>query len=222
MQSIGGAHFDCPGADELDRDDPWWEIYRDSFPANEREPASVIVNSLLSHVGLAFRARQDQATIGIATTHLLHSPAAVFLVYLAIHRAHRDAGLGGALLEYAWTVSKARLREGGLDPLGMVWEVDGPELITDPAEAILRERRILFFRRQGGVLVPRRYHQPPVDGVAPIPMQLMFRSNEQMPDEPTLDALVRVMYFEKYGTLNGIPAKVLTNLLSRNRIPQNV
>jgi GNAT superfamily N-acetyltransferase len=215
LHSTGDAHFDCPNGDELDRDHLWWEIYENSFPAREREPASVILDSLLSHVGLAFRARRDQKTIGIATTHLLHNPAAVFLVYLAIDRAHRDAGLGGALLEYAWDISRSRERESNLEPLGMVWEVEAPQLTGDPAETMLRERRISFFRRQGGVLLPKRYIQPAVDGGAPVPMQLMLRARAQAPDDNTLDSLVHAMYFEKYGALNKISREALAMLLSQ-------
>ena len=216
------AHLDCPGAEELIRDDPWWEIYRNSFPANEREPEAIIVSGIYNHLLLAFRARHGGTTIGIATTHLLRNPAAGFLVYLAVHRAYQDAGLGGALLEYAWTASIGRLLERGVEPLGMVWEVASPQLSSDPAEVSLRERRISFFRRHAGVLLPRRYVQPPVDGVTPVPMQLMFRACVQMPDEATLDALEYAMYFEKYGALNGIPDGVLTRLLLQRRIPQDV
>ena len=200
------THFDCPGAEELERDAAWWEIYRDSFPANEQEPEAVVVGSLVNGAGLAFRARQEQTTIGIATTHLLHQPAAAFLVYLAIDRGHQDAGLGGVLLEHVWTSSMEQLRARGLDPVGMVWEV---------AADSSGERRISFFRRHGGVLLPVRYFQPPVDGVAAVPMQLMFRPCAQMPDAIATDALVRSMYFEKYGAMNGIAGEVLTKLLSQ-------
>jgi hypothetical protein len=42
-----------------------------------------------------------------------------------------------------------------------------------------------------------------------------------MPDAITTDALVRAMYFEKYGAVNGIAAEALTKLLSQRRIPQD-
>jgi GNAT superfamily N-acetyltransferase len=215
MAVIEGVRFDCPDADELERDGSLWEIYRDSFPADEREPEAVIVDSVRKQVGLAFRARRDDVTIGIATTHLLENPAAVFLVYLAIHRGDRGGGLGGALLDYAWSESKSRSQERKQDPLGLVWEVDSPEIPTGTAEQLHRERRIAFFQRQGGVVLPRTYFQPPVNGTAPVPMQLMFRSSAPIPDQSTADALVHAMYFEKYGAVNGIPSSILTNLLLR-------
>lgn len=231
MYTVAGTQFDCPGRDELEGDDHWWEIYRDSFPANEREPASAILDALRRQTGIAFRACIGRVTAGIATTHLLLNPPAVFLVYLAIDQARRGAGLGGALLEYAWTVSRARLRERGLNPFGMIWEVDSPDLVDDPDEETSRERRISFFRRHGGVPVQQPYVQPPVDGKDPVPMQLMLRPREQAPDGAAPDqtpdqtmtnALVRAMYFEKYGAVNGIPASILTNLLSRDRIRETL
>jgi GNAT superfamily N-acetyltransferase len=182
--------LECVGAEQLAKDEAWWEIYRASFPSYAREPADVILESVRRGVGLAFRVRRDGATIGIATTHLLLNPAAVFLVYLAIAPAHRDTGLGRDLLEFAWSTSAARLRE----PLGMIWEVD-------PVEG-----RLAFFQRHGGVVLTRPYLQPPVNGVEPVPMQLMFRpaENGSFPDAPGTDALVQAMYDEKYGAVNGV------------------
>jgi len=99
--------FDSPGPEELSADLAWWRIYEDSFPPSEREPAGVILDSVRRGVGLAIRARFQDSTIGLATTHLLRQPPAVFLVYLAIDRAHRDRGLGGALLDHACRASAA-------------------------------------------------------------------------------------------------------------------
>src|SRR6516225_9839117 len=111
---------------DLVRDQSWWEIYQDSFSANEREPEGVILESLRKRVGVAYRARSNGVTVGLGTTHLLMEPAAVFLVYLAMGREHRGEGLGADLLELAWRDSTSRLLDMGLKPQGMVWEVDPP------------------------------------------------------------------------------------------------
>jgi hypothetical protein len=57
-------------AEELCGDETWWQIYKDSFPANQRETPDVILKSLLGGVGMAFRARLQGMTSGLATTHL--------------------------------------------------------------------------------------------------------------------------------------------------------
>ncbi len=199
--------FDSPGPDELAADQAWWQIYQDSFPPTEREPAEVILDSLRRNVGLALRARLQDATIGLATTHLLLRPPAVFLVYLAIDRAHRDCGLGSALFDHAWRASAARLRDRRLDPLGMIWEVDPP---SDPRapDAAARARRVAFFQRCGASLLPQPYLQPPVDGIAPVPMQLMY-----LPSPEKIDALIHSIYFEKYAAANHLPEDILHHLL---------
>lgn len=120
-------------------------------------------------------------------------------------------------MEHAWDLSAARLRERGRQPLGLIWEVDPPQAGDDAAERMLRERRVEFFRRQGGALLPQPYLQPPVDGIAPVPMQLMFRpaSDGRPPDDETAHAIVRAIYFEKYQAVNQIPEHVLRDLLER-------
>lgn len=193
--------FDSPSPDELSADQPWWQLYEASFPPAEREPAEVILESVRRGVGLAIRARSQDSTIGLATTHLLLQPPAVFLVYLAIHPDHRSRGLGSALLDYAWRASAARLRDRGLDPLGMIWEVDPP---SDTPSA----RRVAFFQRCGASLLPQPYLQPPVDGIAPIPMRLMY-----LPNPETIDALIRTIYSEKYAATNHLPEAILHQLL---------
>jgi hypothetical protein len=209
--------FDCPSAVELAQDRQWWKIYEDSLPADEREPPEVILESLRRSVGLALRARRADATVGIATTHLLFHPAAVFLVYLAVDSRHRDVGVGGMLFEEAWRSSAHRMREKRYSPLGLIWEVDDPEDVENPAERLQRLRRIRFFERHGGVPLSRTYLQPPLNGPEPVPMRLMFRPGEgaPMPDAATAEALVRAIYFEKYGEVNRIPVRTLQGLLRK-------
>ena len=213
--------FECLTAEGLAGDRAWAEIYQDSFPASEREPFGVIVESVRRGVGQALSARAGGETVALATTHLLKSPPVVFLVYLATAGTSRGRGRGGALLEYAWRAGAERLAAEGSDALGMVWEVDAPSETRDAEELRVRERRIAFFGRHGGLLLPRPYAQPPVDGVAPVPMRLMFRPAEGrgLPDAALTEALVRAIYFEKYQSVNGIPVASLEPLLRADASP---
>jgi hypothetical protein len=207
--------IECMTAEELRVDETWWRIYEDSLPASEREPREAILLSISREVGMAFRVRRQGVTLGLATTHLLKDPAAVFLVYLAVARGERNLGVGGVLLQGAWESGAVRLRAQGLQPLGMVWEVDPPQLSAGDADA--RQRRIAFFQRNGGQLLERSYLQPPVDGIAAVPMKLMFRSaeGEGTPTAETVDALVRAIYFDKYEAINEIDRSIIEDLLSR-------
>jgi hypothetical protein len=202
-------------AEELGVDEAWWRIYEDSFPAAERESRDVIVKSIVQGVGMAFRARRLGATIGLATTHLLNDPPAVFLVYLAVAPGERSQGTGGEVLESAWEVGVRRLIGQGLQPVGLIWEVDPPNSTAGDAGA--RMRRIAFFERHGGKVLDRPYQQPPLDGTTPVPMRLMLRPavDREVLAAQTVEALVRAMYFEKYGAINGIDQRVLEGLLAR-------
>jgi hypothetical protein len=222
VQQSDDTRFDCPAADELAGDNESWRIYEESFPPEEREPIEVILDSVRRSLGTALRVRHAGVTVGIATTHLLLHPTAVFLVYLAVDRRYRDAGNGATLFEYAWSSSEGQLWGRGYNPLGFVWEVDDPREAGNPDEELLRRRRIRFFQRQGGAILSRPYLQPPVNGTEPVPMQLMYRPNQgaTMPDAATVEALVRAIYFEKYGEVNGIPRQTLQSLLTASLPPR--
>lgn len=205
--------IDCVSAEDLALDAEWWRIYEASLPARERESRAVILGSLGRGVGVAFRARRGQTTVGMATIHLLKRPPAVFLVYLAVADGGRGRGVGGSLLEKAWEHGMERLQAEDLQPVGMVWEVDSPD---GGDSTRIAERRIAFFERHRGRVIDSRYLQPPVDGIAPVPMSLMFRAVEGSgePGRATVEALVRGIYEEKYGAINGIDGSVLSELLA--------
>ena len=204
--------FDCPSADDLANDTAFWQLYDSSFPANEREPRSVILESIRNGVGLAVRARVDACTIGFATAHLLREPPILFLVYLTVAPELRSRHIGAALFEEAWTKGTERYSELALGLAGMVWEVEIPERASGQRELQQRRRRIAFFVRLSAQVLPEPYLQPPVDGVASVPMHLMFRPapGGSLPDN---SALVRAIYFEKYHEANRIPRTVLEDQL---------
>jgi hypothetical protein len=59
VSTVADVRFDCPDRAELESDYAWWDIYRESFPANERESPSVIFDAMERRTGIAFRARRD-------------------------------------------------------------------------------------------------------------------------------------------------------------------
>ena len=206
---------------ELAGDETWWTIYAQSFPSREREPRDVIVRSLERRVGIALRARRNATTVGLATAHLLKSIPAVFLVYVATTPEARGAGVGRALVEQAWQLGAGQLRSTDLEPMGLIWEIEDPDAHVDAGERARRQDRLRFFQRLGAELLTTPYTQPPVDGVAPVSMRLMYRpaSGSPLPSALIVDALVRAIYFEKYRDLNEIPVHVLLNLLNSNDRP---
>jgi len=202
----------------LSRDVRFWEIYERSFSASEKEPREVIEKSVRLNAGMAFRTVLDGNTVAMATTHILPKIPAVFLVYLAVDPELRGRGAGGKLLEFAHEKG-ATLAPGSL---GMVWEAERTEDAASGPDRILREKRLAFFRRHGGCVVSGDYRQPALDGIAPVPMNLLFRPCEPGQDAgPDLvQALVRAIYDEKYHKLNGITPHHLEDLLAGTAKPR--
>lgn len=204
-------HLESVGPERLAQDAALWDLYAQAFPLSEREPPEVIQRSLHLGVGrvLAGAAAPGGPTCALAVLHLLRAPDVVFLVYLALGRELRGQGEGRALLEAAWEEGRRGLGE----PEGLLWEVDPPETAPDAAERAVRERRLRFFARAGGVLLPDAYLQPPVGtDPAPLPMRLMYRAAPGAPQRPDVPRLIAAMYAQKYGAVNGLPAALLQSL----------
>lgn len=189
-----------------------WAVYDEAIPAEEREPREVIAKSIRMGVGLAAVLRDDGEAVAMATVHLLRDPASVFLVYLAVRDDRRGTGLGGRTLEAVLAAARARMRADGCEPLGGVWECDDPARAAG-AERERRDRRIRFFGHHGARVIDAPYIQPPVDGVNPVPMVLLWLPWTH--GAPDVGALVDAIYDEKYGPINGIPHAVLDGLRGR-------
>lgn len=218
MTEIGHA-VEAVSAEELRRDADWWNIYDGAFPGEEREPRDAIFRSLTDGRGIAIRMRSAAAggkpadTIGIATLQFLPGARCLFLVYLAVDGKRRGCGLGGRLFKETLRLGCTRHGGGELD---LVWEVEDPAAAKDDAERRKRERRLRFFDNQGGRLLPCPYMQPAVDRVAPVPMRLMWKpgAGTKAAFDKDPGPLIRSIYGQKYGHVNGIPAGELEELLS--------
>jgi GNAT superfamily N-acetyltransferase len=192
-------------------------LYDSAFPSTEREPRSVILETLRRGGGVVVRVRQNRNTVGLALAHMLRHPPVLFIVYLAVAAELRSRHIGAALFEKLWKEGRRRYSDEGLQAEGMVWEVDIPERTASEQSLQQSRRRIAFFERMGGHLLPGAYFQPPVDGIHPVPMHLMFRPapGSSLPDVAAHSALVRAIYFEKYHAANEIPEAVLQDLLNK-------
>jgi GNAT superfamily N-acetyltransferase len=212
--------FDFPSAETLAADGALWRLYDTAFPSTEREPRSVILETLRRGDGIVIRARQNNNTVGLSVAHMLRHPPVLFVVYLAVAPELRSRHIGAALFEMLWEEGRRRYSDGGLKAEGMVWEVEIPERATSEQGLQQSRRRIAFFERLGGRLLPAAYFQPPVDGINPVPMHLMYRpaSGQCLPDIAAHSAIVRALYFEKYHAANGIPQAVLQHLLNKIQV----
>jgi GNAT superfamily N-acetyltransferase len=216
-EAVPDLVFDSPSADMLAADGALWQLYDSAFPSTEREPRSVILETLRRGDGVAVRARNGVRTIGLALAHMLRHPPVLLVVYLAVVPEFRSRHIGAALFEELWTAGSRSYAARGTQAEGMVWEVDIPERATSEQGLQQGRRRIAFFTLLSGQVLPGSYVQPPVDGTVSVPMYLMFRParGKTLPDDAVHSALVRALYFEKYHGANGIPEAVLQDLLSK-------
>jgi len=200
------------GESALAKDGRFWEIYGKSFPAAEKEPREIIEKSVRLKTGMAFRSVFSGTTVAMATAHILRKVPALFLVYLAVDAGHKGRGTGGGLLEFIYENGALAIPGS----LGMVWETERPEDAASEAERTVRERRLGFFRRHGAAIIARNYRQPALEGVSPMPMNILFRpAKPELNAGPELtQALIRSIYFEKYGELNGFSRRYLETLLA--------
>ena len=124
-------------------------IYEDAFPADLRAD----FDSLLAD-RLVVRVTEAGAPEGLAVLRPLGGTVWVFLRYYAV--GVRGGGVGTAMLgELA-----ALLAEEGATLL--VWDVEDPdEPGLDAHEVEEHRRRIAFYERAGGLLLPVRDYAPP-------------------------------------------------------------
>lgn len=216
--AAAGIAFEALDASALAGEREWWGIYEGSFPPEEKEPREVILRGVRGGAAMALVAREGSRAIGMAATTLLRDPPAVFATYLAMAPFARSRGIGGSLLEFAWQVGAQRLSAMELGEAALVWEVEIPVLAGTPEDRLRRERRVEFYRRQGGVVMDLAYRQPPLaPQAAPIAMHLMYRPHRagMVPDRAGQIALAAAIYREKYGAINLIEPGILAALLQQ-------
>lgn len=214
--SIPELRFQVASLEAFKADAEWWALYPSTTTYAEREPPEVLFRSMQEGTGVAVYAKEGEKTVGMAFVHLLQHPAVVFLGVLAVGVPEHGYHLSGALMEYAWQAGAAAIRANGKEPTGYVWEAELASLGITDASRREREQLMLFYERHGAVSLPHPYLLPALGGAGVTPMELMIRPLPDAP-MPTVDeseALVRAIYFEKYGPLNGIATAALEALVS--------
>jgi GNAT superfamily N-acetyltransferase len=128
----------------------------------------------------------------------------MFLRYFVA--GQRGQGLGGTM----WDQLMAWLRGRGC-PL-LVWDVEDPdEPGPDPAEVTIRQRRIRFYERHGGRLLPvRGYGNPHEDDWTP--MRLMAAPVAPDGGRPETSAIVAAVYQYRWRLDPGDPRVTATEV----------
>ena len=167
-------------------------IYESAFPEELTVPfADLLVDRLLVRV-------DDAGPAGFALVRDLGPTGWTFLRYYAVGR--RGAGVGSAM----WADLTALLAAEGRTRL--VWDVEDPDEPGISAEHVVEHRRrIAFYERLGGRLLPVREYLPPHDdGHAPA-LRLMDQPLQREEDGATLREVVEGVYRWRYGREAGDP-----------------
>jgi hypothetical protein len=160
-------------------------IYEDAFPEELQVPYDdLFVDRMLVLL-------DDDGPAGFALVRDLEETCWTFLRYYAVGR--RGRGTGSAM----WRLLTDRLAGGGRTRL--VWDVEDPdEPGLSPAAVEEHRRRIVFYERLGGRVLPvREYYPPHDDGHAP--QLLLMDTPLGAGDEPSVRDLVETVYLRRYG-----------------------
>lgn len=161
-------------------------IYESSFPDELTVPfAHLFVDRLLVRV-------EDDGPTGFALVRDLGPTGWTFLRYYAVGR--RGRGIGSRM----WADLTALLAREGRTRL--LWDVEDPDEPGIPEHAVEEHRRrIVFYERLGGRLLPvREYFPPHDDGHAPALLLMDQPLGAGVPDVP-LRELVEGVYERRYG-----------------------
>ena len=144
---------------------------------------------------IALALRHDGRPRGFALLRPLGGTGWMFLRYLVVDQQVRGQGLGGIM----WDQLMDRLRADGYRLL--VWDVEDPDAPgLDAAEVEIDQRRIGFYQRHGGVLLPvRGYGNPHGDDWTP--MRLMAAPTDPAgpaPGSREASAIVAAVYQHRY------------------------
>jgi GNAT superfamily N-acetyltransferase len=160
-------------------------IYESAFPEELTVPfADLLADRLLVRV-------EDDGPTGFALVRDLGPTGWTFLRYYAV--GPRGRGVGSLM----WASLTGLLAREGRTRL--IWDVEDPEEPGIPAHAVEEhQRRIVFYQRLGGRLLPvSDYFPPHDDGHAPA-LRLMDQPLGGAADVP-LRALVEGVYARRYG-----------------------
>ena len=181
-------------------------IFEEAFPEDLQVPfADLFRDRMLVLV-------DDGGPVGLALVRDLAGADGdtgwTFLRYYAVGR--KGAGLGSLM----WRALTARLAEEARTRL--VWDVEDPdEPGLSPEHVVEHRRRIVFYERLGGRLLPVLGYRPPHDdGHAP---HLRLMDQPLAPDvvDPPLRDLVEGVYRLRYGLGTDHPAVIRTISASR-------
>ncbi|NBO60288.1 MAG: N-acetyltransferase [Flavobacteriia bacterium] len=166
-------------------------LYHKAFPSNERHPDEVILQRIKSGTSMLYVAETKDQFVGFALLHDLTVVPFVLLDYLAVEKDLRGKGYGSELL--CFVQEKCWQRDAFL-----LVEAEDPDFGENQIDRI---RRIHFYQRNGGCLIPKiNYLLPPLDNTVPTEMKLIVfcQKNYLELSQDQLTKLLGALYEQLY------------------------
>lgn len=181
--------------------EPFLDRFQDDFPANEKIHVSTFLRALKKKEQgadsdftlLCACESEGGALLGIACFDIEASDVGkrdAVLWYFAVDPARRNQKIGSQF--YQDIVQQFRERCPSLRFL--LYEVERPDQAYTPADAEQAERRIAFYRRNGGLVCTNVVYRQQVRNEPELMMYLMVHPFDEVDREPAamLDAVNRV------------------------------
>lgn len=199
---------------------PWarqaFDLYETSFPVEQRDPVGAITGMMqkqgTDHPQTLFRflVGTEANSVVALSMYTYHLPRRLgFLWYMATHPLKRSQGMGTLLFQETMSaLNQDAVRAAGAPPLGMCWEVERPADAPQEAERVIRERRIRFYQRNGGILLDGiDFTAPPLAAdLPPVSFYLMFAPAGDTPLTPALQReIIDLLLLDSYGVAADSP-----------------
>jgi GNAT superfamily N-acetyltransferase len=166
-----------------DLHDQIFDLYRETFPANERRPESDLRAAMITPEYRVLNRLSAGRLLGFAFLFVPTNEDFALVEYLAVHPASRGRGVGTQLIQSAIDQSLGKT---------LITEVESQS--SNPNSL----RRQVFYRRAGFTPITGLKYQLPLGGNPP-PMELWVYHSAESAQFAQLAHWIRTIYLRVYG-----------------------
>jgi GNAT superfamily N-acetyltransferase len=171
-------------------------IYEASFSPSLKEPFPALIEPVMHGQAALYLASAHHRVGGFAVAVPLGIAGVNYLAYLAVAPKQRGKSIGSSL--FRCVVNEAYRRTGARE---LLWEVERPDVAAGTDD--INRRRIVFYERQGAVLLDcvSDFRMPDLAGPGSVPGMLMWTSVVDRPplQAVEIEAYVIALYSDIYG-----------------------
>ncbi len=208
------------------------KIYKDAFPIETRETGKEIKSYIKDsqkgdwEIGEIFKLlalKHGDRIVAFTMYSYEFKRRLGYIYYIAVQKELRQMGIGTWMFLCNLEGIKKHAKEhSNNQPLGLCWEVDRPKDAEEIEEKTTREKRIRFYKKCGGILIPDvDFLAPPLrKGTPECPYYLMFcfaNENETAISVETIKAIIDLILLKNYNAKKS--SKYYQNAI--NSLPEN-